>query len=197
MRPSEVCNLRPCDIYREGDTFPKQYAYLQKGLGGVWIYIPSEYKTEHHEGKERWIPLGPQCQSILIPYLAEREPEEFVFSPAKEQAIRSALARAKRKTAKPPGKPVRTFSEKYTSRVYRIAVARAIVKHNKRAAKSGADPIPHWFPYQLRHSKATETRASGEIEAAQIVLGHSSLKTTEIYAKKNKDLAIQHAIKNC
>ena len=197
MRPSEVCNLRPCDIYKEGDTFPAKYAYLQKDLNGVWIYIPSEYKTEHHEGKERWIPLGFKCQEILIPYLAEREPKEFIFSPEKERLIRSAQARAKRKIKTPPvDKPVRTFAEKYCSKSYRSAVARAIVRYNRlrKAEKSG--PIPHWFPYQLRHAKATEVRANGEIETAQVLLGHSNISMTEIYAKKNKDLAIQHAIKN-
>jgi len=53
MRPGGVCNLRPRDIYHEGDTFPPKYVYLSKDIGGVWIYIPSEFKTEHHEGKER------------------------------------------------------------------------------------------------------------------------------------------------
>ena len=197
MRPSEVCNLRPYDIYKEEDTFPAKYAYLQKDLDGVWIYIPSEYKTEHHEGKERWIPLGFKCQEILIPYLAEREPKEFIFSPEKERAIRSAQARAKRKTKKPVSdKPVRTYGEKYTSRSYRSAIAHAIVRYNRQAEKSGAETLPHWFPYQLRHTKATETRANGEIETLQILMGHSSIDMTEIYAKKNKDLAIQHAIKN-
>lgn len=195
MRPSEVCNLRPCDIYKEGDTFPANYAYLQKELGGVWIYIPSEHKTEHHEGKKRWVPLGFKCQEILTPYLAERELTEFIFSPEKERAIRSALARAKRKTKTPPVDN-RKYSEKYSSRLYYSAIQRAVAKHNRQAAKSGTEPLPHWFPYQLRHTKATEMRANGEIETTQIMLGHSNINMTEIYAKKNKDLAIQHAIKN-
>jgi integrase len=123
----------------------------------------------------------------LTPYLAERESKEFIFSPEKERAIRRAMAQ--RKT----DKPVRQFAEKYSSRLYYAAVARAIKRHNAKAS----EPIPHWFPYQLRHAKATEARANGEIETAQILLGHSNINMTEIYAKKNKDLAIQHAIKNC
>ena len=194
MRPSEVCNLRLCDVYREGDEFPKQYVFLQRGLEGVWIYVPQEHKCEHHEGKKRWIPFGPKCQAILVPYFAEREPEEFIFSPAKEAAVRSAQARVKRNGTKPSK---RKFSEKYSSRSYRDAVARAVVRYNKKALKAGTELLPHWFPYQLRHSKATETRANGEIETAQILLGHSSMQMTEVYARKNKDLAIRHAVENC
>jgi site-specific recombinase XerD len=40
----------------------------------------------------------------------------------------------------------------------------------------------------LRHSYATEVRAKEGIEAASIMLGHSSIKTTEIYAEKSQKL---------
>ena len=63
-RPSEVCNLRPCDIDRTGD---------------VWIYIPAKHKTQHH-GHSRRIVIGPKAQQVLARYLL-RDPKAFCFTP--------------------------------------------------------------------------------------------------------------------
>lgn len=46
-----------------------------------------------------------------------------------------------------------------------------------------------WSPHQLRHSAATEIRHKHGLEAAQVVLGHSRINVTEIYAEKNRGLA--------
>ena len=51
-RPSEVCNMRPCDIDRSGE---------------VWVYTPASHKTEHH-GHSRRITIGPKAQAILTRY---------------------------------------------------------------------------------------------------------------------------------
>ena len=66
MRPGEVTSMRTCDI----DT-----------SGRVWIYTPSEHKTEHH-GKERPIYLGPQAQAILKPWLRTNL-TAYLFSPGR------------------------------------------------------------------------------------------------------------------
>jgi integrase len=42
-----------------------------------------------------------------------------------------------------------------------------------------------WHPHQLRHTAATELRKEFGLEAAQVVLGHKTLRVTEIYAQKN------------
>lgn len=49
--------------------------------------------------------------------------------------------------------------------------------------------VHQWFPYQLRHTVATEVRKEHGREAAQVVLGHAHAKTSEIYAAKNQALA--------
>jgi site-specific recombinase XerC len=46
-----------------------------------------------------------------------------------------------------------------------------------------------WNPNQLRHSRATVIREQFGVEAAQVVLGHSDPRITQIYAQKNFDLA--------
>lgn len=40
-----------------------------------------------------------------------------------------------------------------------------------------------WFPYQLRHSAGTTARKEADLEAAQVLLGHSRRSTTERYAE--------------
>ncbi len=42
-----------------------------------------------------------------------------------------------------------------------------------------------WHPNQLRHTAATDIRAEFGIEAAQVLLGHSSANMTEIYAERD------------
>ncbi len=53
----------------------------------------------------------------------------------------------------------------------------------------------HWKPHRLRHAKAQMIRDNYGLEAAQAVLGHSSLTATQIYAKKRLDLAKELAAK--
>jgi integrase len=56
---------------------------------------------------------------------------------------------------------------------YRTAIKRAL----KRA---GMEP---WTPHQLRHTAATEIRRGAGLDAAQVLLGHASVRTTETYAE--------------
>ena len=58
-----------------------------------------------------------------------------------------------------------------------------------RRACERAGIAPHWTPNQIRHTAATKIRAEYGIEVAQVVLGHSHVRTTEIYAEKNLALA--------
>ncbi|MGB7323422.1 MAG: tyrosine-type recombinase/integrase [Rubripirellula sp.] len=60
-----------------------------------------------------------------------------------------------------------------------------------RAAKLAK--VPHWTPYQLRHTTGQATRDKAGPEATQALLGHSRLSTTEIYAKASEAKAIAAA----
>jgi integrase len=55
--------------------------------------------------------------------------------------------------------------------------------------------VPVWTPNQLRHAGGTEVREKFGLEYAQAVLGHSSAKTTEIYAKASVEKAAKVAKK--
>jgi integrase len=52
---------------------------------------------------------------------------------------------------------------------------------------------PVWHPHQIRHTVATEVREKYGAEAAQAVLGHATLDTTQLYAEKSRKLAIDVA----
>jgi integrase len=191
-RPSEVCKMRPCDIERSGD---------------VWIYTPASHKTEHH-GHTRRIRIGPQAQKIMSRYLF-RDPQAYCFTPSEAFEQHCERRHANRKTPmnegnKPKPRKPRSFKPSYDKDSYRRAIERAALR---------AFPIPDeikdkpakvddwkakyvWKPNQLRKSAATRARKQMDLETAQILLGHSSKKTTEkFYAEIDDERAVEFARK--
>jgi integrase len=169
-RPSEVCILRKGDVDRTGD---------------VWEYRPESHKTEH-QGRERVIYIGPQAQEILRPYLL-RSAAAYCFSPAETVKKQNEAKRAARKSPVQPSQrdrrkanPKRRPGPRYTRDTYRRAVQRA-------AARAG---VPRWSPNQLRHAAGTRIRREFGLEAAQVVLGHASADVTEVYAERDRQLAL-------
>jgi integrase len=170
-RPGEICSLRPCDLDQSSD---------------VWVYRPSEHKTEHHE-KDRVIAIGPKAQQVLATYLP-RKSTAFCFSPADSERKRREKAAAARTTPLSCGNrrgtnrrnsPKRTPRERYFTDSYRRAIHRACEKLK----------IEKWAPNRLRHTSATEIRKQFGIEAAQVVCGHESAEVTQIYAERDLELA--------
>lgn len=177
MRPGEVCSIRRADL----DTG-----------GAVWLYRPAQHKNTWR-GKERTIPIGPRAQELLKQFFTPAL-EEYLFSPARAmievRAERSAqrvtpkwASHLERNVRKRKAEPKRTPKEKYDRTSYARAIARACEDHG----------IPHWHPNQLRHSYATEVRKRHGLEAASILLGHSELDTTTIYAERNHAAAVSIA----
>lgn len=179
MRPGEVCNLRACDIQKDGD---------------VWSYKPHSHKMEHYE-KTRMLPIGPRAQKILYPYLVQREeyPELPIFSPIDTLRFLRAERRQNRKTKVQPSQsnrakanPKRTPRDRYDSRSYNRAIQRG-------CEKAG---IESWSPNQLRHSAGTEIADKFGLLHAKEVLGHSSVRTTErFYVAPLPEKAIEVAKK--
>jgi integrase len=170
MRPQEVVGLRAIDIDMADPA--------------CWTYRPNRHKTEHH-GRERIIFLGPRVQEILRPFLTLGA-SEYLFCPRRSEAERNDQRRAQRKTprwkshmsrqaAKRCDRPKRPPGKTYTVGSYRKAIRRACLKAG----------IPIWHPHQLRHTVATGIRLRFGLEAAQAVLGHNELGTTQIYAERN------------
>jgi len=170
-RPGEICSMRPGDVDQTGE---------------VWLYVPAEHKTEHHE-KNRVIVIGPQAQAILLRHLV-RAPKAYCFSPAESELKRREKAAAKRKTPAAQGNrrgtnrvanPKRVPKEMYTTDSYRRAIQRVCQRKS----------IQKWSPNELRHSAATKTRKTFGLEAAQVVCGHQSANVTQVYAERDLELA--------
>jgi integrase len=200
MRPAEVCIMRTCDIDMSGP---------------VWLYRPRHHKTAHR-GKPRVIALGPKAKEILRPFL-RTELEAILFQPVEAEAERRAAQEAARTTPLSCGNrkgtnrkrnPKRRPGLRYDPNSYGHAIKKAIKKADTKAretvteeaTKAGQEPpaadvvyVPHWFPYQLRHTHATEVRKKFGLEAAQVTLGHASADVTQVYAERDLALAVRVA----
>jgi len=191
MRAGEMVVMRPCDIDTSGE---------------IWIYEPFDHKNRWR-GHRKQIPLGPQTQRILQPFL-DRDPQAFIFSPLESEMWRlehrppyhgrerktpvypsEIRQREKLKAARRQHrKPKRPKGNRYDTNSYR----RALDYGFKKAKKAGF-VVPHWHPHQLRHNRGTEIRRKYGIEAAQVALGHARADITEVYAEKNLEQARQIA----
>ena len=55
--------------------------------------------------------------------------------------------------------------------------------------------IPSWAPNRIRHSFATSARKEYGIEVASVLLGHSEIGITQVYAEQDFNAAIDAARK--
>lgn len=180
MRPGEVMQMRACDIDMSGP---------------IWVYRPLRHKTEHH-GRQRVIYLGPKAQDVLRPFRSE-DRTAWLFSPRDAMAHIHRERRAARQTPMTPSQaarkrkrfPRRSPGDCYDRRSYAWAIRRACdtafppPNHVKETELSAWRREHRWSPNQLRHNAATYLRKQFGIEAARVVLGHSSADVTEIYAE--------------
>lgn len=172
-RPAEVCRMRADEIDRSGP---------------VWVYRPRRHKTAHR-GKGRSIVLGPKAQEVLRPFI---DRGGFLFRPV--DAIAYTQEQERRKWGKggagesPPvaadGSGPRRLGQCYTSGSYRGAIRRACLKGG----------LEIWAPNQLRHTRATELRRDHDLDAAAAVLGHSRVETTQVYAERSEQRAMEIAL---
>lgn len=131
---------------------------------GLWLWQPEIWKTEHHDDGDDalgyWI--GPAAQKLLSPLLdaASADDSAWVFP------IRYVRGNGRRRGC-------------YTTQSYRRAIER-VCEDNE---------LPVWTPNQIRHTRLTEVRRIGGLEAAQAVAQHAEMNTTQIYAERRDDLA--------
>ena len=175
-RPSEIFNMKVGEID-------------QNRGNGLWYYTPKSHKTKKFIGRKA-IPLGVPEQNLIAPYLAGKKPTDAVFSPRTAQAERNAERRANRKTKQTPSQKARDeeraakpsrYNESYTATAYRKAVEYAIASGNRQLSED--EQIPHWYPYMLRHSAATDAELAYSDTDAQALLGHKTVNMTKRYSK--------------
>lgn len=172
-RPGEAVQMRTCDLDMDED---------------IWIYRPASHKTQH-QGREREVCLGPKAQAAVRPFL-RADPNAYLFQPAEAERERLKRMRLLRKTHVQPSQqnrqkpdPKKRPGQSYTVDSYR----RAINAGCERAK------VPAWSPNQLRHSRGTEVRKQYGLEGSQVVLGHSRADVTQVYAERDRALALRIA----
>lgn len=139
-----------------------------KAERGLWLWRP-RHKTENR-GRELIVPIGPQCQAILRPYMEGRAPDAPLFDP---RSLRSN----------------RRYGARYKTSSYYRAVVRAIKRVNDKRKKAGKQPIENWFPHLVRHSKGQAVREDYGIEGTQAHLGHDTVDASQIYSSRRLKLA--------
>lgn len=202
MRPGELCQLRAADID------------MTVG-GGVWVFRPQQHKTQHH-GHARVVLIGPQAQEVLRPYIDASETYVFSpqaaerVRNAERRSNRKSPMTPSQAARKPKANPKRPKRERYDETSYRNAIYRAcdrafppqgeLARRPKESAAKWRARLTveqrgaltkwrsdrRWHPNRLRHTAATLIRREHGIEAARVILGHSKLTTTEIYAEADQ-----------
>jgi integrase len=181
MRPGEACAISGSCL----DT-----------SGKVWTYAPKEHKTQHH-GHKRIVYIGPKAKAIVKKWL-KGDLQACLFSPADMEAERLAERHAARKTpmscGNRPGynklkKPTTIPGDQYTVASYRRAISRGCDRAfpppdglNDEQTKQWQREH-RWHPHQLRHNAATTLRKEFGLEAARVILGHQTMRMTELYAE--------------
>lgn len=171
--------------------------------GRIWTYTPASHKTEHHK-KRRVIYLGPKAQAVVREFL-KPDLNAYLFSSADAEDARNAqrrqapmtLSHRKRAAAAKSRKRRRPPRGHYDVASYRRAIARACDRADATAKiAKGLPPdseriISRWHPHQLRHTAATRLRKEFGIEAARVILGHSSPTMTDLYAELDEARALE------
>ncbi len=175
MRPNEVCRMTVGDLDTSGE---------------IWFYRPGMHKGAWR-GHDKIVALGKPEQAIINERIAEKSPEQAVFSPKDAFEEKRAQCAANRKWPKNTwkkknGKP-RVYKEEYSPRVY----ANAITKANREIGEDRK--IPHWTPYQLRHAAATEITEASGLDVARAVLGQRTINVMQRYNHADQKIAEKHA----
>ncbi len=187
-RPGEVCSIKPSMVNRSSD---------------VWEIKFAKHKTAYR-GKQRTVYVGPLAQKVLAPFLL-RDANSNCFSPIEAEEKRRQQMAEERTTPLSCGnrrgtnkvrKPRKQPGEFYTSQSYSRAIRNACAKafppgcELDRPSFLAWNRKHAWAPNQLRHSMATNVRKSHGIEAAQVLLGHSEIAVTQVYAEADREKAI-------
>lgn len=201
MRPGEVVQLRPVDVDTTGPT---------------WWFKPARHKNRHR-GSSRTIPLIASAQDVLRPFLL-RPVDAPCFSPAEAvewwrdeaNALRTTpLNEGNRRGLRLVEAPTVQPGHAFTTQSFGHAI-----RHACRRAFPGPPDIPAgelrswrrdhpdeakawdaehaWAPNRIRHLVATTIRRRLGLDAARVVLGHSSSAiTAAVYAEISSEHAAE------
>jgi integrase len=207
MRPGELCRMRGLDletggrvwVYRPGSDQgphgkhktahhgkdrmvflgPRAQEILKSWLKlDTQAYLFSPIEAEERRGRER----RQNRKSPMTPSQARRTKKKNPKRPKRdrydETSYRNAIYRACDKAFPPPEPLARRQGETATEWAARLTEAEMTELSRWRSEN-------RWHPNRLRHSAATNLRREYGIEMAKIILGHSTLSTTLVYAERD------------
>ena len=216
-RPGEAMSIRRSDIDMTGDVWvykPAQHKTKHKGkeravalgpkarelLKGFFTDNPTDYlfSPARYEAER------------LAERAAKRKTKRFPSHMARNESKRVGENRKRPPRARYYRQSYLTAVERACDRAFPLPAELAPKKKDNGKKESRAEwwerlteaerervkawwHKHRWFPYQLRHSTATQVRKQHGLEAAQVILGHAHAKVSEIYAKKNEALAAKVA----
>jgi len=209
-RPGEIVSMRLGDLNTAGPIWeyaPREHKTEHQEKGRLIMIGPKGQAILHEF-------LSQALAAVL-------GLDAFIFSPADAEAERNRRRRKQRKSPMTPSQAARRPKrgagrrpkDRYTVASYRRAIERACElafgmpdelrrisaklpqSDRRRLQRKAAEWHREncWHPHQLRHTRATELRRRFGIEAARVVLGHSTLNATEIYAEADVRQARQIA----
>jgi integrase len=206
-RPGEACRVRRRDIDTGGVVWlyrPPHHKTAWRGKARV-ISIGPKAQALIREF------FTTNLDDFL--FSPRRAVEELRARRSAERKTPRYPSHLKRNAAKRKPKPRRTPDERYDQRSYFTALIRACDKafpppgglapragesrakwwarltDGERQAVKAWRKSHRWHPNHLRHTFATRVRKEHGLEAAQVLLGHSKVDVTQIYAEKNEALA--------
>ena len=148
------------------DTGARVQEIADLQINDIRIKTPATIRLTGKGNKTRIIPLMPQTSKILKQYMTDNQ----LFN--------------SKKTESP------LFFNKKREKLTRAGLSYIVKKYAEKAKKKNKELFPaKMSPHVLRHSKAMHLLQSGvNLIYIRDFLGHSSVTTTEIYAKSNPEL---------
>jgi integrase len=199
-RAGEIVLLRPCDIDTSGEVWvyrPHYHKTERHGRERNILIGP--------EGQKILTPWLEGCEPeeyVFSPTKAEEMRLAERAANRKTPRWKSHMARNARKRV--GNRRKRKPGHRYDVDAFRRAVVYSVYKADLIARKARDDAkraggeevpktryrvkkderiVPSWHPHQLRHTAATRLRKQYGVEMARVVLGHSSIEVSELYAE--------------
>jgi len=210
-RPGEVVILRPCDIDRSDPVWmyrPASHKTEHHGRDRIIFIGPQAQEI-----------LGPFLLRPTDAYCFSPVDAEAERLAALHERRQTPLAQGNAPGTNRKANPRRKPGQCYTRDSYRRAVARGLRKAfvppellakrddetrkeyearlttGQKAELEAWRREHHWHTHRLRHNYATQVRKQFGLEAAQVLLGHSTADVTQIYAERDMDRAASVAAK--
>jgi integrase len=118
-------------------------------------------------------------RGIMGPWPVLPPADHFLFSPRDAMRDLYASRAASRKTKARSKTQGPGFAQRHRERYDRHSYHQAVERACKRAA------VEPWSPLQLRHTAATRIRSQYGVETARVILGHTRVETSQIYAERD------------